>query len=99
MLCKNYGIIHFTIGNYALLVLTYPENGGQVEDRLGRYTFLGSKVTSVRPLLVFKIYESSNDNDDANDDDDDDTDDGEDDNPDDDDDHHYDNDDGGDHRR
>ena len=51
MLCKNYGIIHYTIGNHTLFGVQRPslapQNGGQVEVRLHRQTLLGSKITSV----------------------------------------------------
>ena len=61
MLCKNYGIIHFTIGNYTLfgvhLPSLTPQNGADTEETLCGGTFLGSKITSVRPLGVQKIVQ------------------------------------------
>ena len=61
MLCKNYGIIHFTIGNYTLfgahLSFLNPQIRGTVEVRLEGGTFLGSKITSVGLPGVQKIVQ------------------------------------------
>ena len=61
MLCKNYGIIHFTIGSYTLvgahLPFPTPPNQGQVEERLAGGPFLRSNITSVGLLGVQKIIQ------------------------------------------
>ena len=50
MLCKNYGIIHFTNGSHTLFGVQRPslapQNGSQVDIRLRGGTFLVSKITS-----------------------------------------------------
>ena len=61
MLCKNYGIIHFAIGNHTLVGVQRPslapQNGGQVQVRLHRQTLLGSKITSVGLSCAHKIIQ------------------------------------------
>ena len=57
MLCKNYGIVHFTMGNYTLvgahLLFLIPQDRGTVEVHLAGGAFLGPK-SLLWAFLVFK---------------------------------------------